>query len=566
MSNSSKLCASELLIVVFRYDENNDLKTVGCRADPMRTVNDKLITADAKTEELVGLSQCRKRNFQTDDENATKRQRETKDVEREKLPGEAKGWTKPRVHTPSAINSYRPDHCYARVRYLPLESATTNVPNLSNNRHLTTDLNCHESRASSASFESLACLPRPCPVTAFQSTVKLTTDEIRPQHVDPSRHVVAGTDVSHGVIDVPIVRPSSVTQIPPFQSKSVSDNGLYALVTEPDQSKETIALKQVEIDLRFRPERIENKGRQSGGEIESVTPPNYVNRGVGNGTQRYQGLRTIDVTRCSNETEKAPAEDPDVCLQHRCTVRSETVRAASAEQRVYKAQAGKKTGKKRPKRDRRRKRHGRARRHRDTLKNPERSREPGSLAIEEQPALSDALCMSRKEQKAVKEVNHTETVSSVSSQAATTCRHSNGLCDPSYSLSSSSGRLNSGDLSCPFKLNDIVWANMVDKPWWPAQVQSFVSIGDGDSSRHPIQCVAVRWFGFKKVMSQSVVPSSLLASFIPSYGDHYLPEKKTTTYVRAVREAVEILGMDPDDPMLGNQREDHCARAENAVA
>ena len=98
-----------------------------------------------------------------------------------------------------------------------------------------------------------------------------------------------------------------------------------------------------------------------------------------------------------------------------------------------------------------------------------------------------------------------------------------------------------------FNIYEIVWAKMVDRPWWPARVLSFgQSYGSG--APKTMESASVKWLG-RPTTCASSLPSSLLMSFVDGFVQNYDRTSTKTTYVRAIREALEIFGFNPDDPV-----------------
>jgi Flp pilus assembly protein TadG len=98
-----------------------------------------------------------------------------------------------------------------------------------------------------------------------------------------------------------------------------------------------------------------------------------------------------------------------------------------------------------------------------------------------------------------------------------------------------------------FNIYEIVWAKMVDRPWWPARVLSYgQSYGSG--APKTMESASVKWLG-RPTTCASSLPSSLLMPFVDGFVQNYDSTSTKSTYIRAIREALEIFGFNPDDPM-----------------
>ena len=95
-----------------------------------------------------------------------------------------------------------------------------------------------------------------------------------------------------------------------------------------------------------------------------------------------------------------------------------------------------------------------------------------------------------------------------------------------------------------FRLFQVVWAKMVDWPWWPATILSFK---DEEGKSSGMVSASVKWFG-RPSSCTSILPSALLFPFEEGFSSYYLPNKKKKTYRRAIQEALEAIGRDPNDP------------------
>ena len=92
------------------------------------------------------------------------------------------------------------------------------------------------------------------------------------------------------------------------------------------------------------------------------------------------------------------------------------------------------------------------------------------------------------------------------------------------------------------KVDDIVWAKLVDRPWWPAKILSFIKCETGSKQTMPF--VSVQWLG-RPPSFTDVLPSSLILPFAVNFREHFLPHKKSNIYVRAIEEALDSTGLDP---------------------
>ena len=105
------------------------------------------------------------------------------------------------------------------------------------------------------------------------------------------------------------------------------------------------------------------------------------------------------------------------------------------------------------------------------------------------------------------------------------------------------------------KVDDIVWAKLVDRPWWPAKILSFIKCETGSKQTMPF--VSVQWLG-RPPSFTDVLPSSLILPFAVNFREHFLPHKKSNIYVRAIEEALDSTGLDPIrciDPLIVGQTE-----------
>ena len=98
-----------------------------------------------------------------------------------------------------------------------------------------------------------------------------------------------------------------------------------------------------------------------------------------------------------------------------------------------------------------------------------------------------------------------------------------------------------------FRINDIVWAKMVDRPWWPAKILSFER--DDAPLNYGIFNVSIQWLGKHSSVTE-VLPSSLISPFADTFHQHYLPGKTASTYVRAIQAALDDTGYRPRNSIL----------------
>jgi hypothetical protein len=94
----------------------------------------------------------------------------------------------------------------------------------------------------------------------------------------------------------------------------------------------------------------------------------------------------------------------------------------------------------------------------------------------------------------------------------------------------------------PFNIDDIVWAKLVDRPWWPAQVISFIQ--DKEEIKQTMLMVTVQWLG--RPTWANVLPSSLISPFAETFHKYFMPKKKSKPYIRAIEEALELSGFNPN--------------------
>ena len=173
-------------------------------------------------------------------------------------------------------------------------------------------------------------------------------------------------------------------------------------------------------------------------------------------------------------------------------------------------------------------------------------RSRGSLTKEEGSALFEAPWIPKQEQNTEKPVQQTSSEANASQQRTTTIkikRHY-GVPDLYYSPRPSSSRSkNIDNQSTPFKVDDVVWAKLVDRPWWPARVASFIK--DEADSKQTMLMVSVKWLGRPSNFTD-VLPSSLISPFAETFHKYFMPEKKYRTYVRAIEEALQVSGFNPN--------------------
>ena len=161
----------------------------------------------------------------------------------------------------------------------------------------------------------------------------------------------------------------------------------------------------------------------------------------------------------------------------------------------------------------------------------------GTATTEEDAALFEALWISKQEQTFDKK--QTVKPSLRPPVAAARKRRVYGNPEFFYSPRPSSSRSKCANDDVPrYKIDDIVWAKLVSRPWWPAKVLSF-SKDDG----RRMYDVSVQWLG-KSSNCTDVLPSSLICPFSKNFDEHYLPEKTKSTYVKAVEEALQKSGLE----------------------
>ena len=149
---------------------------------------------------------------------------------------------------------------------------------------------------------------------------------------------------------------------------------------------------------------------------------------------------------------------------------------------------------------------------------------------DEETALFEALWISKNEQICLPSVRSTRLAT-----ARDRITRSNGIQELFYSPRPSSSRSQQDDDDCMrFKVNDIVWAKMVDRPWWPAKIISFMK--EDRTGKQTVPLVSVKWLG-RLTSFTEVLPTTLISSFAETFHKHYLPNKKESTYVRAITEA-----------------------------
>ena len=149
---------------------------------------------------------------------------------------------------------------------------------------------------------------------------------------------------------------------------------------------------------------------------------------------------------------------------------------------------------------------------------------------DEETALFEALWISKNEQICLPSVRSTRLAT-----ASDRSTRSNGIQDLFYFPRPSSRRSQHDDDDCMrFKVNDIVWAKMVDRPWWPAKIISFMK--EDRTGKQTVPLVSVKWLGRLSSFTE-VLPTTLISSFAETFHKHYLPNKKESTYVRAITEA-----------------------------
>lgn len=171
---------------------------------------------------------------------------------------------------------------------------------------------------------------------------------------------------------------------------------------------------------------------------------------------------------------------------------------------------------------------------------------------EDSAALFEALWISKQEQKSNNQLDKSKPTSSQSDKQATKSRRS----DLFYAPRPSNKRSQLVDQgSPPFNIYDIVWAKMVDRPWWPARVLSY-GPSEGSVMPQTMLSASVKWLG-RPTTCTSILPSSLLVPFVEGFDKNYDKVSTKSTYVRAIREALEIMGFNPDDPMAFH---DYCKK------
>ena len=161
----------------------------------------------------------------------------------------------------------------------------------------------------------------------------------------------------------------------------------------------------------------------------------------------------------------------------------------------------------------------------------------GSATTEEDAVLFEALWISKQEQTFDKK----QSVKPSLRPPVAAARKKRVYGNPEffYSPRPSSSRSKCANDDVPrYKIDDIVWAKLVSRPWWPAKVLSF-SNDDG----HSMYDVSVQWLG-KSSNCTDVLPSSLICPFSENFDEHYLPDKTKSTYVKAVREALQKSGLE----------------------
>lgn len=97
-----------------------------------------------------------------------------------------------------------------------------------------------------------------------------------------------------------------------------------------------------------------------------------------------------------------------------------------------------------------------------------------------------------------------------------------------------------------FKVGDVVWAKMVDVPWWPAVVESIRSPATMSAA---MQDLSLLFLGRKYSTQTTLLPTTLVAPFKENFQAKFLPKKRTSTYRRGVEEACELCDMEPP-PLL----------------
>ena len=105
-----------------------------------------------------------------------------------------------------------------------------------------------------------------------------------------------------------------------------------------------------------------------------------------------------------------------------------------------------------------------------------------------------------------------------------------------------------------FKTGDVVWAKMVDLPWWPAMVESVRQSVVGPSSGSTMQDLSLQFLGRRGTTQTTLLPNTLVMPFVAAFRSKFLPKKRTSTYVRAVREACEYTDMSPPPSIAGKHR------------
>ena len=160
-------------------------------------------------------------------------------------------------------------------------------------------------------------------------------------------------------------------------------------------------------------------------------------------------------------------------------------------------------------------------------------------------ALSEAMLISKQEHKLITQTDksRSSTGHSEKQPAATRTRRSDLFYAPRPSNKRSQPV---NQESPPFNIYDIVWAKMVDRPWWPACILSF---GQNEGLvTQTMLSASVKWLG-RPTTCTAILPSSLLAPFMEGFVKHYDKSSTKSTYMRAIREALQLLGFNPDDPM-----------------
>ena len=96
-----------------------------------------------------------------------------------------------------------------------------------------------------------------------------------------------------------------------------------------------------------------------------------------------------------------------------------------------------------------------------------------------------------------------------------------------------------------FKVGDVVWAKMVDLPWWPAVVES---IRSPLTMAAAMQDLSLLFLGRKGSTQTTLLPTTLVAPFVENFRSKFLPKKRTSTYVRGIQEACELCDIEPPQP------------------